>query len=446
MTESPGSLRRPWGIIRAVATSPFTLWTMFVLAHLWLGLLNLYAPGQPLGDVTLVYKFWTDQAIQAHYWVGIDGAWVYPIVALVPMLIAAAFGPTLYASTWLSLVMIVNAAAFAVLTRWGRSRENNAAAWWWVAFLFLLGPIALGRIDSITAPLAIIGVLMLASRPRAAAAVLSIATWIKVWPAALIVAAVIAMRSRRIIVFVTAVTSVSIVLIALAFGSGLNVFSFITQQTARGLQIEAPISTIWLWRAAAGLGRTFVYYDRAILTYQVTGDGTQVASAITTPLLGLAFLGVCALGILATRRGAAVGQLLPSLALALVSGLMVFNKVGSPQFATWLAVPIILGLVTAANADGRSFRAPAIMVLVIAGMTQLIYPYLYVYLFTLNAVMLILITARNLLVIALFAWAVVSLWQVSRVGTFVEASADYESTSAPWPWETPTARAEDPTR
>jgi hypothetical protein len=109
-------------------------------------------------------------------------------------------------------------------------------------------------------------------------------------------------------------------------------------------------------------------------------------------------------------------------------------------------VPIILGLVTAANADGRSFRAPAIMVLVIAGMTQLIYPYLYVYLFTLNAVMLILITARNLLVIALFAWAVVSLWQVSRVGTFVEASADYESTSAPWPWETPTARAEDPTR
>jgi hypothetical protein len=414
MSDAAPIQTRALQIIRAVATNPFTLWTMFILAHLWLGLVNLYGQGQPLGDVTLVYKFWTDQAIQAHFWVGIDSVWVYPIVALAPMLLAASFGPTLYASTWLSLVMVLNALAFATLTKWGRSRENNGAAWWWVAFLFLLGPIALGRIDSIAAPLAIIGVLHLARRPRVAAVVLTVATWIKVWPAALIVAAVIAVKERRVIAFVALITSAAIILIALAFGSGLNVFSFVTQQTARGLQIESPVSTIWLWRAAAGENGTFLYYDQAILTYQVTGAGTQVASAITTPLLAIAFLAVGALGILAARRKAPVEQLLPVLALALVTGLLVFNKVGSPQFATWLAVPIILGLVTAANANGRSFRTPAIMVLVIAGLTQLIYPYLYGFLLNLNAVMLIVITARNLLVIALFVWAVTALWQIYR--------------------------------
>jgi Glycosyltransferase family 87 len=433
MTDAAPALRRAAAFSRVVITSPFTLWAMFVLAHLWLGLLNLYAPGQPLGDVTLVYKFWTDQALQAHFWVGINSSWVYPIVALVPMLIATVFGPTLYASTWLSMVMVINVVAFGVLTKWGRSRENNAAAWWWVGFLVLLGPIAMGRIDSIAAPLAIVGVLILATRPRLAAFILSIATWVKIWPAALIVAIVIAARERRTVLFVAAVTSISIVVIALAFGSGANVVSFVTQQTSRGLQIESPISTIWLWRAAAGLGNTSLYYDHAILTYQVSGDGTLVASAITTPLLGLAFLSVAILGSLAARRGVSASQLLPVLALGLVSALVVFNKVGSPQFATWLAAPIILGLVTATKSNGRSFRTPAIMVLVIAALTQLIYPYLYGYLLNLNAVMLIVITARNLLLIALFVWAVIAIWQLSRADPEFVETDDINRAAEAWP-------------
>ncbi len=108
----------------ALARNPLVLWLAFVLVHLWLGLLNFTAPGLPLGDVTLVYKFWMDQAIVADFWVGIDSAWVYPIVALVPMLAAYAFGPDFYASTWLTMVMLLNALAFAVLTGWGRSRER----------------------------------------------------------------------------------------------------------------------------------------------------------------------------------------------------------------------------------------------------------------------------------------------------------------------------------
>ena len=390
----------------SVIRSPATVWAAFILVHLWLGLLNLYAPGLPLGDVTLVYRFWMDQALSAGYWVGIDGPWVYPLAALLPMLAAMVPGPEQYGSSWLSLVMLLDAVAFGFVTGWGRSRERIPVAWWWIAFLLLLGPIALARIDSVTVPLALVGCILLASRPTAAAVILAIAMWVKVWPAAIILAAITALRDRWRILGVVALVSGGIVAVALLLGSGGNVLSFITEQTGRGLQIESPVATPWLWQALAGSGGARVYYDQAILTYQVDGVGSEIAAEVMTPLLGLVVLGVVALGIRAARAGASAGDLLPPLSLALVTALIAINKVGSPQFIGWLAVPVVLGLATSAAGHGRSFRAPAILVLVIAALTQVVYPYLYVYLLSLDPVLLGVLTVRNVLEFVLLGWAV----------------------------------------
>ena len=414
-----------------VARSSFTLWAVFVLAHLWLGLLNLYGPGYPMGDVTSVYKFWVDQLVVNDFQVGVDSQWVYPILAFVPMIASLAFGSTLYASTWLSIVMLLNVTAFGTLTGWGRRRDRNAAGWWWVAFLFLLGPIALARVDSITVPLAMVGVLLLSRHPRAAALILTVATWIKVWPAAVIAAIVIASKDRLRIVLVGAATSAAIVLVVLVMGGGSNVFSFVTQQTGRGLQVEAPVTSIWLWLARSGVPETYVYFDHAILTYQVAGPGTEIAAALMNPLLGIAAIVVCAFGALAVRRGVATLQLLPALALALVTAFIVFNKVGSPQFESWLAVPVIFGLVMAQQ-GGRSFRTPAILALVIAALTQVIYPYLYDYVLSVNYVMLIVLTSRNLLLIVLFAWAMTAVIRLYR-GTGHDAVHDDEAEPTRWP-------------
>ncbi len=420
---------------RAIAGNPIVLWGAFVLAHFWLGMLNLYANGLPLGDVSIVYKFWTDQAVVAHYWVGIDGPWVYPIVAMVPMLAARMFGPELYSSTWLSLVMLLDAVALGVLTGWGRSRQNIAVGWWWIGFLLLLGPISLGRIDSITIPIAIVGALMIASRPRVATVLLTVATWIKVWPAAFIVAMVIAMRNRGSIILTGLVTSLVIMAVPLALGSGSNVFSFITQQTSRGLQVEAPVSNIWLWRAFAKIPDTFVYYDTTLLTWQIRGAGVDAASAVMTPLMAVAVLAVAMAALLALRNGASVADLLPSLSLAFITASIAFNKVGSPQYITWLAVPVILGLVANVAGHGRPFRTPAILVLVLAALTQAFYPYLYGYLLGLNAVILVVLSARNLLLFVLLGWAIVSLWQASRARTeFVVPADEVTWLPAVWPF------------
>jgi hypothetical protein len=394
---------------------PVVLWTGFVLVHFVLGMLGLWGPGLPLGDVTRVYQFWVTTGLEADIWVGIDTVWVYPILALVPMLVAYLFGPDQYAATWLTFVMFIDAAAFAVLTGFHRDRELARVGWWWLAFLLLLGPVALGRIDSITVPVAIVGMLVLATMPRLAAVLLTVATWIKVWPAALIAAAIVALRTRWSIGITAIITSAVIVIVGLALGAGGNLLSFITQQTGRGLQVESPIGTFWMWDAFTSLStNSIVYYDQAILTYQVVGPGAVVAAAVMTPLLAVVTAALLILGVVARRRGVPALELLPPLTLAITTALILFNKVGSPQFVTWLAVPIVFGLTMSLTGRGPSFRVPVILALVIAGLTQAIYPYLYSQLLGLDFTMLLLLSARNILYVVMLVWAVVAVVDAVR--------------------------------
>jgi hypothetical protein len=395
--------------------NPIVLWSAFVVVHFVLGMLGLYGPGLPLGDVTFVYKFWVENGLSSDIWVGLDTVWVYPIVALLPMLVAYLFGPDQYAPTWLTFVMFVDAAAFAVLVGFHRDPRLARVGWWWLAFLLLLGPVALGRIDSITVPIAIVGVLVLATAPRLAAVLLTVATWIKVWPAALIAAAIVAMRTRWQIALTALVASALIAIVALVLGAGGNLFSFIGQQAGRGLQVESPIGTFWMWDAwATHSSRSIVYYDQAILTYQVVGPGAVVAAAVVTPLLAVVTAALLVLGLVAMRRGVPATELLPPLTLAITTALILFNKVGSPQFVTWLAVPIVLGITASITGRGGSFRVPVVLGLVIAGLTQLIYPYLYDQLLGLNFTMLLVLSARNVLYVVLLVWAIVAVIDALR--------------------------------
>lgn len=417
MTDAAPRSERAGAVLRTLTQHPVILWAAFVVVHFWLGMLGLYGPGLPLGDVTLVYRYWVQYGLDTGSWVGIDTGWVYPIVALVPMLMAYLFGPDLYASTWLSLIMVVDAAAFAVVIAFGRDRRLARVGWWWLAFLTLLGPVALGRIDSITVPLAIVGVLVLSSMPRLAAVLLTIAAWIKVWPAALVAAAIVAVRKRWTVAFTALIASAGIAIVGLVLGAGGNLLSFVTQQTGRGLQIESVIGTFWMWDAYATAGtRSLVYYDQAILTFQVVGPGSVSAANIMTPILVAVSAILLLLGLFALRRGAQTAELLPPLALALTTALILFNKVGSPQFVTWLAVPIILGLTVSATARGRSFRVPVVLSLVIAGLTQAIYPYLYSQLLQRQPdfTMLLVLSARNALYAVLFVWALAALVDLIR--------------------------------
>lgn len=403
--------------IRRILGSRAALWTAFLLVHALLVVLNLTAQGLPLGDVTLVYRVWAENAAAEYVRMGIDVPWVYPILAFAPMAASLVFGPEWYGQTWLAIVVLLDAAAFAVLLGTRRlSRTRRIAAWWWLGFLALLGPIALGRIDAITVPLAITGMLWAAGRPRIAAVLLTIAMWVKVWPAAVLAALVVASRKRWEVVTATLALSAGIIGVSLLAGSGLNAVGFVVEQAGRGLQIEAPLAVAWMWQIAAGSTDVEVVYDREILTFQISGPGAEVAASATMPLMALGVAVVLALGIRAVRRGAAFGRLFPPLALSFVVVLMLANKVGSPQFVTWLAAPVVLGLVFGA----RRFLVPAALAAAVALLTQVIYPYWYGWLMAANPGFVLVLTGKVALLIALLVWGIRALWQAGRAREPIE--------------------------
>lgn len=401
--------------LRRFFTATGTLWLAFLGVHIWLAYVGRTSALLPFNDVTQVYYHWVTEALDGNI-VGITEPWVYPSVALLPMLAALVLGPQLYLVGWLIVVLVTNAAVFAYLLSRGRQGGAGSllrvrAAWWWIGFLFLLGPVAIGRIDVMAVAFAMVGLLVTQSRPAVAGGMLAIATWIKVWPVALIVVIVIAVRRRGRALVGAAIVGGGTAVGILLLGGGANIFGFITQQTGRGLQIESPVSNIWLWVAAVNPAVAKVGFNSEIVTYQVTGVGTESASQLMTPVMILAMAALLVLGIYVVRTGAFASRVLPAFALAAVSGLIVFNKVGSPQFILWLAAPVVLGIVTL----GSRFRLPAILTAVLALLTQLIYPTFYNQVVMLNTGALLLLSLRNILLIALFAVAVWMLWQSRRL-------------------------------
>lgn len=402
------------------------LWVAFVVVHVVVSLGVIYAPNTPLNDVTGVYLGWMQQALAGGPVVGIDAVWVYPIAALVPMAIPLIGGTTVvgYGFAWLVLVAALDAVAFWFLLgsaqRGTRTRARFLAAWWWLAFLLLFGVIGVARLDALTASLSLIAMLVAVNRPIVASVLLAVATWIKIWPAAILAAAFIVLRSRWRVAAAAAGTSVVIVAAALLAGSGLTVFSFITEQTGRGIQIESPIAVPYLWATSFGAPGFTTYFDREILTFQLTGTGAGVVSTLMTPLLVIALAAVAWFGWRATRAGVAAVRLFPQVALALVLVFIVFNKVGSPQYLSWLVAPVAALIVV----GGRRTPLLAGLALVVAAMTQIIYPYYYDALVQTQTWMVLLITLRNAGLAVMLVIVALEIW---RAGSEARAAVPHAS-------------------
>lgn len=385
------------------------LWIAFAIVHLVVAVLGFVLPNQPMGDVYLVYEPWAAQAMRGDGIVGVDSDWIYPQLALVPMLLANLLEWIAgYEVAWAILVTAVDAVVFHMLVGRGRSRGRATAAWFWLVFALLLGPVGMYRLDAITLALALAGCLWLIGRPWAASVLLAVGTWIKVWPAALLAAAVIAMR-RRVPIIAGAVLTSAVVLIAVvAAGGAPHALGFVTGQTGRGLQIEAPVSAYYLWRSALGVPGSFVYYDDEILTFQVAGPEVDTVIALMTPLLVAGLVAIAALGAVKSWRGASFARLFPPLALCLVLAFIVLNKVGSPQYLVWLVPPLAFALVI----DPRRWRRIAVTSLVAAALTFVVYPLTYGGVISSLPVPVAVLTVRNALLAALLVWAIVALVRV----------------------------------
>lgn len=407
------------------------LWAAFVIVHVVVAWLGFVLPNEPMGDVYRVYEPWSTRALEGYGIVGIDQSWVYPQLALLPMLLTHAFAWIAgYTVGWAIVVIAADAVAFAVLIGRARSAGRLTAGWFWLAYIALLGPVGLYRLDGFTVALAVLGCLWLVGRPWLASVLLSVATWMKVWPAAVLAAAVVALRRRGALVAGAVLVTALTLLVIAALGGAANAFGFIGDQTTRGLQVEAPVSMPYLWGALLGIPGFGVYYDQHLLTFQVKGTQIDPVIAAMTPALVVAMLAVAALGVWAVMRGVRYATLFPTLSLAFVLGFIVFNKVGSPQYLCWLVPSLVVGLVI----DRRRWTAPATVSLFAALLTQLVYPLTYNGVLYPQVVPVSLLTLRNLVLCAMFVWMAVRLVAIARraPASAVSVRAPRESAAAPF--------------
>ncbi|WP_191330483.1 glycosyltransferase 87 family protein [Frigoribacterium sp. ACAM 257] len=425
-----GHLRRVWGVFRQ---QPRAIWWTFAALHaaVFVALTPLMLRGGAEGDLPL-YRTWATGALSEGRWPVMDFAWVYPAGALLPVVLPNLLGESLYQLVWLVLVTAANAASLWLLTDRGRRTVDAPAAWWWLLVLFLLSPVAFLRLEAFSAPAVVAALLLLGTRPRVAGALLAAATWVKVWPAAVVAAVVVASRGRATVV--RACLWVTLVVVAVvAVGGGLSsVDGFVTMQSDRALQLEAPLATPWLWMAMLGVPGASVYENVGLATREVMGPGdtwavhgsTQAMGVVMLALVGLlavAAAGRARAGRAQARRAQAgragrVGSDAPAVtgheprlvllgALTLTITLIVFNKVGSPQYVLWIAPVVAAGL----WADAAAFRAPARIVAWAAGLTTLVFPVLYLPLIDLDPVAVAVLGARNVLLVVLFGWCVLRL-------------------------------------
>jgi uncharacterized membrane protein YbaN (DUF454 family) len=101
-------------------------------------------------------------------------------------------------------------------------------------------------------------------------------------------------------------------------------------------------------------------------------------------------------------------RLLPPLVLTFVLVLIVFNKVGSPQFVAWIIAPFVLWTIVDRHRVRRGLQFAAVT----AFLTQGVYPLVFDLVRVANPLGVIVLTARNVMLVVLLVWVVQQLLQV----------------------------------
>ena len=376
------------------------------LVHLWaLTASKLFPDAISFGDLSL-YDYWAYQVDQGTGVYGLATEWVYPALAFLPIWLAGAINLFSYEISWLLLVFALNTAAALLLVtppKTAKIFSGTESSWTLLAALFALAPVAVSRIDSVSAALALFGLVAISKNSQGiASALFTVAGWIKIWPIALFAALVSAFQNKLRAFLVATAISASVIAVGLLVG-GTKVFSFVFQQQDRGIQIESVMATPWMWLAKFGSANLF--FDEVVLTNQVSGVFVEELAAVSNLILFGALAITVLLAIRAVSSGADRNEVFALAGLTGVLDLIVFNKVGSPQFMLWVSVP----LVALVYFKVKGARAALVMGAAILFLTQLVYPVFYIGLLSLETMPLVLLTLRNALLVALLVWANIQL-------------------------------------
>lgn len=290
-----------------------TLWLATILVHLWLIFeASLNPQTAPFNDVNL-YGFWADQVAQGHGLLGINVPWVYPFVALGPILLAKIIGAgSGMLSGWLIFICAINIIGVSAIVDWGQEGKiAYRSAAYYLAFIAVLGPVAIGRIDSAATFLAMLGLVQIyRDRLKVGIALFTLGAWVKIWPVAAAITMISSAKSRIRLSLTAIGSAVAVLGLGFLLGGNESLWSFISTQGARGLQVESVTATFWVWAAKLGAPGAGIYFDNQLVTNQVSGAFASEASALLSLIMAGAVAITAYLSFRAYRSGANFKQLL----------------------------------------------------------------------------------------------------------------------------------------
>jgi uncharacterized membrane protein len=218
--------------------------------------------------------------------------------------------------------------------------------------------------------------LVCAARPALAAVLVTVSAWIKVAGGVTIIPLFLTQRNwreaiRRVVLPAGMVCLVVCLVQRLAGGEWQYLTSFVTEETDRGLQVEAVLATPVVLGHL--LKKEILWqYNWDLATVETWGPGAQTAITVSNITMPLMVVAVSVLVWLA-RRYRTDAMLVGT--LTLLTGLIVTHKVGSPQFVAWTAPAVVVAL--AMQRKLRFWIPMGMILLVTAGLTGRIFPWGY---------------------------------------------------------------------
>jgi hypothetical protein len=246
---------------------------------------------------------------------------------------------------------------------------------------------------------------------------------IKLWPALLIPSFLAHKPDRRPAGLAFVVVGFGLAAVSLLAGGRTRLFSPLSWQSDRGLQIES-IWSVPLMVARAARPDVWTVRISPFQAYEIFGPGVELWVGVSNvaTVIGLAVLAV--LSVRAFRAGGVTPVAVAFLVLTTIAVMIVTNKTLSPQYLLWLGGPgaaLLLFRHHATPAERPAIRHTAYALLALALLTHLVYPTLYNGLLGRRGEAMIviatLVTAvRNLALVAFTGYVASRAWRFTSAG------------------------------
>jgi hypothetical protein len=202
---------------------------------------------------------------------------------------------------------------------------------------------------------------------------------VKLWPALLFPSFLAHRPDRRAVTWGFLVVGLGLAFLSLIFGGWIRLVSPLTWQSDRGLQIESIWATPLMMARVVQPTEWIVDYSN-FQAWEIFGPGVSPLLLLSNLATVAGLVVILALNARAFRNPQPTPVAIGLVVLATIAIMTISNKTLSPQYLLWLGGPMAALLIlrsTATEQEKSTLRLLPIQLLLLAALTQLVYPLLY---------------------------------------------------------------------